>query len=83
MFEILKKDFHDTRVLTTNFCILKQSAESPFSPFFLQGQTFMALDPSRFAPNFEDRMDTFMTEMRNLPPVSGSGVNVLFPTRQQ
>ena len=35
-----------------------------------QGQTFIALDPGNFAPNFPERMETFMQEMRQLPPVS-------------
>ena len=38
----------------------------------MQGQTFVALDPGNFAPNFPDRMETFMQEIRQLEPVSYS-----------
>ena len=38
----------------------------------MQGQTFIALDPGNFAPNFPERMETFMQEMRHLKPVSYS-----------
>lgn len=34
-----------------------------------QGQTFIAVDPAAFAPNFEERMGSFMEEMRQLEPV--------------
>ena len=38
--------------------------------FYFQGQTFIALDPGNFAPNFPEHMETFMQEMRHLEPVS-------------
>ena len=34
------------------------------------GQAFMALDPSYFAPGFEDRMSDLMDHCRNMEPVS-------------
>lgn len=34
------------------------------------GQAFMALDPSFFAPGFEDRMSDLMNHCRNMEPVS-------------
>lgn len=34
------------------------------------GQAFMALDPSFFAPGFEDRMGDLMNHCRNMEPVS-------------
>lgn len=34
------------------------------------GQAFMALDPSFFAPGFEDRMSDLMNHCRNMDPVS-------------
>lgn len=33
------------------------------------GQCFVAVDPSCFAPGFEDRLDDLMCQLRNLPPV--------------
>jgi len=35
----------------------------------LQGQCFMAVDPSAFAPGFSERMQEFMSTMRDLPAV--------------
>lgn len=37
--------------------------------FFVQGQTFIALDPNCFAPNFDGRLTEYMNEMRGLPAV--------------
>ena len=34
-----------------------------------QGQTFIAVDPEAFAPDFTERMRAFMQEMRGLEPV--------------
>ncbi|XP_050726443.1 uncharacterized oxidoreductase YjmC-like [Eriocheir sinensis] len=36
------------------------------------GQAFMALDPSFFAPGFEDRMDDLMNHCRNMEPADPS-----------
>lgn len=36
----------------------------------MQGQCFVALDPSAFAPGFTDRMSDIMTTLRNMTPVS-------------
>ena len=40
-----------------------------FLYIILQGQTFVALDPNCFAPGFEEQMQTFMDEMRQMDPV--------------
>ena len=40
-----------------------------FSTHF-QGQCFVALDPSVFAPGFEDRLSSLMNYCRVLDPVS-------------
>ena len=37
--------------------------------YFNQGQTFIAVDPEAFAPDFTERMRAFMQEMRGLEPV--------------
>ena len=37
--------------------------------YYIQGQTFVALDPNCFAPGFEEQMQTFMDEMRQMDPV--------------
>ena len=37
--------------------------------YFKQGQTFIAVDPEAFAPDFTERMRAFMQEMRGLEPV--------------
>ena len=33
---------------------------------------FIALDPNAFAPGFDDRLQTYIDEMRSLEPVSGN-----------
>ena len=38
--------------------------------FSLQGQCFMVIDPSSFAPGFPERMSSLMGECRGLQPVS-------------
>ena len=39
-------------------------------PTHFQGQCFVALDPSVFAPGFEDRLSSLMNHCRSLDPVS-------------
>ena len=39
-------------------------------PTYFQGQCFIALDPSVFAPGFEDRLSSLMNHCRSLDPVS-------------
>ena len=39
-------------------------------PGFKQGQTFLALDPNCFADGFEERLQQFMDETREMDPVS-------------
>lgn len=36
---------------------------------YFQGQCFIAVDPEAFAPGFHERMQDFISTMRNLPPV--------------
>jgi LDH2 family malate/lactate/ureidoglycolate dehydrogenase len=41
------------------------------------GQSFIAVDPEAFAPDFQTRLDTFIEEMRQLEPQSQCGEPVL------
>ena len=43
----------------------------PFSKLIplKQGQCFVAINPSAFAPGFEDRLQVLMDNFRNLQPV--------------
>ena len=34
-----------------------------------KGQTFIAMDPEAFAPDFQSRLSTFIQEIRQLEPV--------------
>lgn len=43
------------------------------------GQCFIAIDPAAFAPGFEQRMQTFMDEMRGLERAEGETNPVLVP----
>jgi LDH2 family malate/lactate/ureidoglycolate dehydrogenase len=42
------------------------------------GQCFVAIDPSRFGKGFEDRLATYLDQLRSLPPIAGE-TEVLIP----
>ena len=48
--------------------------------FATQGQGFAAIDPEAFAPNFADRMQDFMDDLRGQNPVSSSNSTCIAST---
>ena len=40
------------------------------------GQSFIAIDPKRFAGNFQERLTEFLNILRNMPPVRFSMIEL-------